>query len=111
MDGRGPLKGHAYAESGPFVGGHLGDIDALEDNLARSHGVPAKAHECHEQRGFSGTVGTEENERLSFIDIQVDPFQDFPVTDIDMQVFNLKHMVSLWYERLAGATKQESALN
>jgi hypothetical protein len=95
VDGRGPLKRHANTEPGALIGGHFSDIDTLEHDLARGDGIAAKTHERHEQGCFSGTVGAEEDKCLPLVDAEVDPFEDFPLTDTDMQVFNLKHMASL----------------
>jgi len=91
VDGGGPLKGHADTEPGPFVDGGIGDIGAAKENATLGDFVISKAHERHEQGGLARPVGTEQNKRFIFGNVQVDAREHFPLADGDVQILDAQH--------------------
>ena len=91
VDGGGPLKGHADAHARPFVHGGIGDVLALVNDAALGHRVARNAHDSHEQRGFAGTVGAEQDERFARRNAQVDAVEDRRVAHAHMQIVDFKH--------------------
>jgi hypothetical protein len=50
----------------------VGDIDAIDQHLASGQGF--KAHDALQQGTFSGTIGTNDGDNLTDIDLKADTF-------------------------------------
>ena len=91
VDGGRALEGHADAQAGALVHGRVGDVVALEDDLAPGHLVTGKAHQRHEQGGLAGAVGAEQDKGFARFHLQVDALEHRRAVDGNVQVLDLKH--------------------
>ena len=91
VDGGRPLEGHADAQAGALVHGGVGDVVALEDDLAPGHLIAGKAHQRHEQGGLAGAVWAEQDKGFARFHLQVDALEHRRAVDGNVQVLDLKH--------------------
>lgn len=84
----GALKGHADAQLGPLVDGHVGDVLALEHDAPVLDDVAGHAQDGHEQRGLARAVGPEEHVGLAGLDLQVYVAQQELARKLHLQVFD-----------------------
>ena len=87
----GALEGHADAQGGPFVDGHVGDVLALEHDAAVFDHIAGHAQDGHEQRGFARAVGSEKHMGLAGLDLQVNVAQKQLACQLHLQVFDEQH--------------------
>ena len=55
------------------MGGHAGDVDAIEDNGAGARA--RRAADGHHQGGLAGAVGADQRDDLAFLDVDVDALE------------------------------------
>ena len=55
------------------MGGHIGDIAAVELDLARARARLAENR--HHQRRFAGAVGADQRDDLARVDVEIDALQ------------------------------------
>jgi len=60
------------------------NVLAFEDDSSFSDFTVAISHDSGQKRGFSGTVGAEQDACITIPDFKIDPFEDLPVPDFDM---------------------------
>ena len=100
-DRDGVLEGHEEAHAGPLVGVGLGDVLALEEDLALGHLEVGLAHDHVGQRRLAGAVGAHEGVDLALADREVEPLEDLLVAGPDVEVADLEisHVLSVsWCE-------------
>ena len=89
-DGDGVLEGHEQAGDGALVGVGLGDVVAVEEDLALGDVEVRVAHDRVGERRLAGPVGAHEGVELARADVQVHPAQDGLLPCAHVQVADLE---------------------
>ena len=89
-DGDGVLEGHEQAGAGALVRVGLGDVLAVEEDLALGDLEARVAHDRVGQRRLAGAVGAHQRVDLAGADVQVDALEDLLVAGVDVEVLDLE---------------------
>src|SRR6478672_11840054 len=88
-DGGRVLEGEEQPGLGPVLRVGLGDVLALEGDLALGDLVAGVAHDRVGQRGLAGPVRAHQRVDLALRHLQVDALEDLAILDADVQVLDL----------------------
>ena len=89
-DRDGVLEGEEEAELGPLVGGQLGDVLAVDEDLAVGDLVAGVAHDRVRERRLAGPVRSHQRVQLAFAHGQIDAAQDLAFLGAHVQVSDLE---------------------
>jgi hypothetical protein len=84
------LERHEQAGARALVRLGLGDVDAVEEDLAVGHLEVRMAHQRVGERRLARAVGAHQRMELTGADVQVHPLEDLLVTRRDVQVLDLE---------------------